>query len=493
MKRALIIIFAAGLVGLFVWLLVNGSELSLVHSARQTARTIVPSQEPGISDLTTGQEEAASYDESKTQPLIIMNDDESFLQAINVDVNKDGISDQICAIKKISEQTICLVPGIQNPSTGEYTRLPEIRTGITQARTLLFYTIDIIGDHTEALVYSGMTADNMQSLAVYLPSTDKDGKTAFTAACDLRSDGPITIQEVQRSDAYNLGLTSGDSYPIISYNSDPDAPQTLNQIERVYRWDRNLKRYEQVSESRIEGKKIESRLVRQLQGGNVDSFEEFLSGLWYMTGTSGKDDTKFLFFNPAEKEIVFHSGATEEAFVRESGSPRRYGAYLATRNRSISSIRRFIDIELTGIDEIKIKIQEDVKLKIGVASNWDGTYRKMGVNTAMSRSDADNALDAMKKHLATGSGLWTSPEGSSFSISADHYRFSLASGDEEGQFALLSVKGQTVIQTKPTNGKKTRFFVASSSAATNLSLTEVTVTIDGTNLAGPPPVHFTRK
>ena len=35
-----------------------------------------------------------------------------------------------------------------------------------------------------------------------------------------------------------------------------------------------------------------------------------------------------------------------------------------------------IDIELTGIDEISIKVQEDVKLKIGVTSDWDGLYPK---------------------------------------------------------------------------------------------------------------------
>jgi hypothetical protein len=491
MKRIVIAIFAAGLVGLFAWLVVNRPGLSLSHSARQSAKTIIPSTDGTKQDELSLADENAAYDESKTQPLIKINPDETFIQALNVDINKDGTSDQICAIKKISESTICFAPAIQNPVTGEYTRLQEIRTGITQTRTLLFYTIDIIGDRNEALVFSGMTADNMQSLGVYLPSTGKDGKTVFTPAADLRADGSIAIQEIQRSDAYNLGLTNGDSYPIITYNSDPDSPDTLNQIERVYRWDKNLKRYEQTSQSKIEGKKIESRLVSQLQGGDVSSFEKFLSGVWYMPNQTGKTDAKIIYFAPEEQEIVFHSGTTEESFIRESGSARRYGAYLITHNRTIPNIKRFIDIELSGLDEISVRIQEDVKLKIGVASDWDGIYRKMTDNAAAPKSGTDQAIDALKKYLMATPGEWTASDGSSLGITGDAYRLNIASGAESGSYALLSVQKQTVIQMK--SGKKSRFFVATVDPSKNLILTEVSVTIDGTNLAGPPPITFIRK
>ncbi len=491
MKRVIIIIFAAGLVGLFAWLAINRTGLSLAPSSRQSAKTVIPSVDGAGNDTAGTMDEAAAYDESKTQPLIVINPDETFIQALNVDLNKDGTSDQICAIKKISETVICFVPAIQNPVTGEYARLQEIRTGITQTRTLLFYTMDIIGDRNDALVFSGMTTDNMQSLGVYLPSTGKDGKTTFTPAADLRADGSITIQEIQRSDAYNLGLTNGDSYPIVTYNSDPDSPQTLNQIERVYRWDKNLKRYEQTSQSKIEGKKIESRLVSQLQGGDVNSFEKFLSGVWYMPNQSGKGDTKAIYFDPEEQEIVFHSGMTEEAFVRESGSSRRYGAYLITHNRTIPNIRRFIDIELSGLDEISIRIQEDVKLKIGVASDWDGTYRKKTDNAAAPKSGSEQAIDSLKKYLQTSPGEWTANDGSSLAITGDAYRLNIASGAESGLYALLTIQNQTVIQMK--SGKKSHFFVAVIDPSRNLILTEVSVTIDGTNLAGPPPIPFVRK
>jgi len=500
MKRAVLVLFCAGLAGLFVWLWFNRQGLSFLPETRHSVRTIVPSQNNDTPEANLLSEEDSSYDESKTQPLVALGSDETFLQAITVDINRDGNADQICAIKKVSEANIYLVPGLQNPATGEYSRLADIRTGITQTRTLLFYTVDLIGDRTNALVYSGMTADNMQLLAVYLPVNEKDGKLSFMAVADLRSDGPITIQEIQRSDAYNLGLTNGESYPIYTYNSDPDSPQTLDQIERIYRWDRTFRRYEQVSESRITGKKIETRLIRQLQGGDVDSFEDFLTGLWYMPSSSSVTDTRYLFFDTGAKEIVFHIGSTEEIYVRESGAARRYGAYLTTRNRSIPSIRRLIDIELTGIDEIRIKILEDVKLKIGVASDWDGVYRKMSGSTGAVKTDTEQSMEKLKDILVSGSKDWISADGQIFNTDTTTYTLSGSGRTEQGLLAIITVKGNPVIQFRTnTAGEKSHFYLAAadkketpSGERQTLTLTEVTVSIEGTNLAGSPPVVFER-
>lgn len=503
MKRPVLIIFIAALLGLFIWLWYNRPELSFLPEARQTARTIIPSSDNTNAVDTTPNEADAAYDESKIQPLIVLNSDETFIQAISVDLNKDGVADQICAVKKMSEPNIFLIPALQNPATGEYSRINGIRTGITQTRTLLFYSTDIIGDRTNALIYSGMTADNQQLLAVYLPIIEKDGKMSFIAVADLRADGAITIQEIKRSDAYNMGLTNGESYPIYTYNSDPDSPQTLDQIERKYRWDKPLKRYEQVSEARITGKKIETKLIRQLQGGDVHSFQDFLSGLWYMPDSASGTDTKHLYFDASENEIIFNNGSTEEVFISETGTPRHYGAYLITHNRTIPSIRRLIDIELTGIDEIRIKIMEDVKLKIGVASDWDGVYRKMatGMNTT-TKTETAISVEKLKGIMASSANDWNSSDGMTFQTTNTRYSLVKSNGTETGLMVVMTVKGQPVLQLKPESpsNAKSRFYLGTAQVmpvaggeSQTLTLTEVAVSIDGTNLVGSPPVIFERK
>ena len=202
--------------------------------------------------------------------------------------------------------------------------------------------------------------------------------------------------------------------PIYTYNSNPDSLQTLDQIERVYRWNQAVKRYEQISESKIEGKRIESKMVARLQRGDLDSFEEFLGGLWYMPSTSQADGNKYLYFNPPDHEIIFNNGSIEEIYIRESGSARRYGAYLTTRNQSIPSMSRLINIELTGIDEIKISILEDVKLKIGVASDWDGVYRKMAANSTMPKNNNVQSIQEIQETLDSNANNWVSADGQIF-------------------------------------------------------------------------------
>lgn len=489
MKRLFFGIFFALLAGLFIWLFFNRQALSSTGSVRQQPRTVIPAT---AADPNRGADidvTAASYDESKVQPLVPLANDETFLQAITGDLNHDGIADQICAVKNVTDSAIYLVPGLQNPSTGEYSRGSTIKTGVTQSRTLLFYIMDIIGDHSDALVYSGMTGENMQLLAVYLPSITAQGKIEYRAVADLRSDGPITIREISRYEAYDLGLTTGESYPIVTYSSDPDSPQTLDQVERTYQWDKALKRYAQVSETRITGKKIESTLLRQLQGGDIDSFKRFLNGLWYRSTGSEGDQPFYLFYESATDEFVFNNGATEEIYQIESIVSRRYGVYLTTRNKSISSIRRLIDIELSGADEIRIKIQEDVKLKIGVASDWDGVYRKMSGTPTKPADPGENAIAAIKERINAPSD-WTTSDGTKLTFHQSQYTLAGPDSAERGIWALLEVEESAVMQFKPAGDKTTSRFYRATLAKDGLILQPVTISMKGISVTGESSLEF---
>lgn len=500
MKRFILIALGiAGALCAFAWIVLNRDLFARSDAEQKKARTVIPSATNEAADAAGNAQESANYDESKTQPLILLEEGESFIQAIGADINKDGMADQICAIKKNSDTNVWLVPGLQNPLTNNYARLDSIRTGVTQTRTLLLYSLDIVGDHTNALVCSGMTADNLQLMTVYLPVVADDGAVSFTSIADIRADGTIDLKDTPRSDAYNLSQTAGESYPIYAYNSDPDAPQTLNQIERIYKWDKALKRYEQASESRIEGKKIESKLVRQLQDGGLASFGKFLDGLWYMPSPAN-GPTRFIFFNEADNEIIFHDGTTEEIFTKESGTARRYGTYMTTRNKSISSIRRLIDIELTGIDEIRVRVLEDVKLKIGVASDFDGVYRKVSNDATIVAQGGTQSPDDVRKLLDSSGNDWRSTDAQVFRTSGSGFTLMVSDRQDTGQFALLTVGGKTVLQLRVAgNEKSSRFYLVEIKAEPirggerqTMTLTEVSVSISGTSFMGSAPAVFER-
>ncbi len=490
MKRLFFGILAALLAGAFVWLFVNRQTLSSSGSTRQQPRTVIPATPSSSTRAEDTADAATSYDESKVQPLIPLSNDETFLQAITADLNHDGLSDQICAVKNVGDSAIYLVPGIQNPATGEYSRGTSIKTGVTQSRTLLFYIIDIIGDHSDALVYTGMTADNMQLLSVYLPQTALDGKIEYQAVADLRSDGPITIKEVARFDAYDLGLTAGESFPIVTYSSDPESPQTLDQIQRTYEWNKTLKRYQQSSETRIAGKKIESTLLRQLQGGDVNSFKRFLNGLWYRAPSGAGQPTRYLFYDSTTDEFIFNNDVTEEVYQIESMVSRHYGVYLTTRNKSISSIRRLIDVEMSAADEIRIKVQEDVQLKIGVASDWDGNYRKMTGTPAAQADAGDGAVTALRDRIAA-SPKWKTADGIELSFAQSEYVMTGPTAAESGVWAILEIQDSPVIQLKAKDTKKGSRFYRAQTTKTGLSLEPVSISMNGLLATGESRMDFT--
>jgi hypothetical protein len=236
-----------------------------------------------------------------------------------------------------------------------------------------------------------------------------------------------------------------------------------------------------------------------MQDADLDSFETFLGGLWNMPSTAN-GEPKYLYFDPAEKEIIFHDGSTEEIYTIESGSARRYGAYLSTRNKSISSIRRLIDIELTGIDEIRIKVMEDVNLKIGVASDWDGQFRKMATNSVIPSQKKTMTAADLQAILESSGNDWVSADGQAFRVAKGAFTLTRSDGTLSGQYATLLVSDKPVIQLRTSESAvKSRFFLAETGSATvsgratqTLTLTEVSVSIGGTTYMGSPPVVFTR-
>ncbi|ULQ60598.1 pallilysin-related adhesin [Brucepastera parasyntrophica] len=499
MKKLIGIILAAVLLaGVFVLVLVTRNNNSGPDTEKQAARTIIPDADAASGEETSNLQEILTYDELQVKPLIVLEPDEIFVQALTVDLNKDETPDQICAVKKSTRPEIYLVPGIQNPITGVYTRLESVPTAITQTRTFIFYSMDVIGDRNYAIVCSGLTDDIIQVLSVFRPEI-REGKTFLQSVAEIQSDGSITIQENSRSSAYNLGLTSGDSFPIISLNSDPAAPQSLDQIERTYRWNRISGRYELASEREIKGKKIESVLLIQLRNGNINAFEDFLDGLWYIT--SAAPDSRYLFFDNAKNELVFYTGETEEIFARDSISPRRNGVYMVTHNETIASIRRLMDIELAGTDEIRMKVHEDVQLKIGVGSNWDGTYRKMQNTAAMPVNESTRLLSQVRQIIDVSQEEWISAAGQTIILSNNAYTLNRTTGSETGRCALLSVQGRPVFQFKPdsANGKSTFYLVDAGSkmekgeTIQTLTLSEVSISMNTILFEGSPALTFLRK
>ena len=442
----------------------------------QNAQTIIP-----IAPQSQQQEISSSESISENmQSVVTLFSDEIPVDDIQADINGDNKEDKIIAAKKLSDQFICLFIFLQDNATQTFTRTAEIKTEATHAKTLSVYTLTVQEYPYPIIVYSGMNADNMQVFGMYALEIDKDTIVRIRSLADIQAEGQIILK--------NERDNSISDYTISAYYSDRDAPNTLNQIERQYTWNEKKEFFEQTREIKVPGKKIESQFLKKFQTGDVNSFQDFLEGLWYQPSAK-KDQNRSIFFNRSGNEIIFLVNNIQEFFTIDSVTSRRFGIYFSTKNTSISSIHRRIDIELLGIDEVHIRVIDNIaRLKIGVASNWDGTYRK--INNTVRESQNNTVLDNIKKLLTADEKTWKSAEGYSLYFSDNAYRLLEDTVHNSGWYTILQIKGSTVLQLKDTENKERFFNLIVDNDGKRLNLIEVSVTLSSITPIGNSPLIF---
>lgn len=442
----------------------------------QNAQTIIPTA-PQLQQQEVSSSEVIP---ENIQSGITLLSDEVLIEDIQADLNGDNKEDKIIAAKKLSDQFIYLFIFLQDSEAQTFTRAVEIKTEATHAKTLSVYTLMVQEYTYPVIVYNGMNADSMQVFGMYRLGIDEDKIISIYSLADIQADGQIILKNEQDN--------SISDYTISAYYSDKDAPNTLNQIEKQYTWNVKKEFFVQTKETKIPGKKIESQFLQKFQTGDSNSFQEFLDGLWYQPSAK-RDQNRSIFFNRSENEIIFSVNNIQELFTIDSITPRRFGIYFSTKNASISSIHRRISIELLGIDEVHIRVIDDIaRLKIGVASNWDGSYRK--ISNTVREAQSNTTLDNIKKILTADEKIWTSAEGYSLYFSDNSYRFLQDTAENSGWYTILQIKGNTVLQLKDTENNERFFNLILDNAGKRLSLIEVSVTLSGIIPIGSSPLIF---
>lgn len=442
----------------------------------QNAQTIIPTA-PQLQQQEVSSSEVIP---ENIQSGITLLSDEVLIEDIQADLNGDNKEDKIIAAKKLSDQFIYLFIFLQDSEAQTFTRAVEIKTEATHAKTLSVYTLMVQEYTYPVIVYNGMNADSMQVFGMYRLGIDEDKIISIYSLADIQADGQIILKNEQDN--------SISDYTISAYYSDKDAPNTLNQIEKQYTWNAKKEFFVQTKETKIPGKKIESQFLQKFQTGDSNSFQEFLDGLWYQPSAK-RDQNRSIFFNRSENEIIFSVNNIQELFTIDSITPRRFGIYFSTKNASISSIHRRISIELLGIDEVHIRVIDDIaRLKIGVASNWDGSYRK--ISNTVREVQSSITFDNIKKILTADEKIWTSAEGYSLYFSDNSYRFLQDTAENSGWYTILQIKGNTVLQLKDTENNERFFNLILDNAGKRLSLIEVSVTLSGIIPIGSSPLIF---
>lgn len=316
--------------------------------------------------------------EDSSLAKISLDEGETAVAVITQDLDGDPQDEQLIAVRR-DEMPITVAFIDYDESVGGYKRVWNGATGVTRPRTFSIFVKDLIGDRSLCIVATGMNDAGEQTMVVFRKRPSEKPESLFEEIAELRTDGSIVVGERDRSQAYQLGIATDASFKISIYGRDYESANLLDQIETIYDYNAAVNRYERIGVARIPGAQIEQRRVRQLLDGTPERFESFLDGLWTFvpSGESLDAPRQYVLFDKNRKEVIFYVEDTQEVFSWENSNATRYGIYVSAVNISVTTLRRLIDIELSSADSIRLKVFEDVKLKIGVGGRWDGTYRKI--------------------------------------------------------------------------------------------------------------------
>jgi hypothetical protein len=420
----------------------NGGE------ARQPRIIIPRERESGEPEFDSPAERMAYEDIINTK--ITLRDGEVMLSVLTQDLDEDPVEEQIVAYRNLAEAEgpVRIAYVDYDGAQGGYRRVWDAPTAVTRPLTFTMSIRDLIGDRSVCVVVTGMGSQGAHTLTVFRRGNRQPGGEGeapgeiFKKIADLRIDGSIRIRETERPQSYQRGISPGTSFPIAAYGHDPQSDNILDQVEIIYTYNRETGQYEQSRLTRAPGPQIEQRRLQELLSGTPGVFETFIHDLWYSVSPEGTlDNRRYIYFDPASREITFFGDGAQQIFTWQNSSPTRYGLYVATQSVSVTTLRRTIDIELESMESIRVKVFEDVRLKISADNTWDGSYRR-AKSAEKTAAPSSPYLDAR----------YDSPLGKIRFFPDGSYEIRFGENLEEGHYAFFPVDSQEALELRPRNG-----------------------------------------
>ncbi|MDR3324966.1 MAG: pallilysin-related adhesin [Spirochaetaceae bacterium] len=408
--------------------------------------------------------------------------------AISEDFDGDGADEQIIAYRNLTEKDNPIyVTFVDYDESGKtYKRLWSAPTGATKPGTLSLFSIDLTGDHINEVVVTGMNQNDEQILKAFkINRTTEEGAPAYKRIADLKIDGTISVLETERSQAYQLGFAGGVSFNISDRGRDAYSGNELDQIENIYAYNPIDGAYERIRTTKIPGAQIEERRLKELLSGNKTEFEQFIDGLWYQVSGDGTvDNEQYIYFDTSSGEVIFYSGDTQQVYAWQNSYPTRYGMYISSQNISVPTLNRKINLELESLDSVRVKISEDVRMRIFMNAPWDGSYRKVKVAHNVEKKDAAAApyIDAE----------YNSPIGRIAFLPDGAYNIELNGHYRNGRYSFFSLENNELLEfvpdgnpgvqgapAGPRDARQTYKVVRGGQDADGISLTRVRLSTNG--------------
>jgi hypothetical protein len=437
--QALFLVFCGIALGVGLYYLIRERSGAAAASRPVATRQVVVS-----ADAVSPEEREARAEREAMVNKISALPNEVILDVAALNLDQDDSDEQVLTVRKTDRAggRLSVVVADYVPQRRTWVRSWEGETLATKPTTFSIQAKDLLGDHDLALVCTGMDEASEQTITAFGRSADRS-ILSYEPICAVAADA-VTVEELERSEGYQLGQTVGEDWPILAYSRDKDSPNLLDQVKSVYRWEPRKMAYALSATERIPGAQVEKEMIAKVLTGSEKDFEGFLQGVWYGAGTGPFDPgARLLVFDRATGKITFYSSEAQEVFTWTESNPTRYGLYASCQNESVPNLRRLMNIELTGADAISVRVFEDIQMKVDVEDRWDGSYRKLPAegSAQVARGASGHADPSFKLE-----GPYRSADGTELVFARP--RYSLRSGErlERGAYNAYVLGKDSVLE-----------------------------------------------
>jgi hypothetical protein len=430
--------------------------------------------------------------ENSLKPVLELADGEIQITTLLEDFDGDGADEQIIAYRNLQEKNnpIYITFADYDEERKVYERLWTVSTAATKPGTLSLFSMDLTGDHANECIVTGMDQNDEQILMALKFKREKNDSLPYKKIADLKIDGTISVLETERSQAYQLGFAGGISFNITDRGRDAASGNALDQIENTYAYNPVSQEYEKIRTAKIPGAQIEARRLQELLSGDKNEFEQFIDGLWYQVSGDGTvDNEQYIYFDTSSGEVIFYSGDTQQVYAWQNSYPTRYGIYISSQNISVPTLNRKINLELESLDSVRVKISEDVRMRIVMSAPWDGSYRRV------------NALHNAKKKAASIppyiEAEYNSPMGRIVFLPHGAYKIELNGNSRNGKYLFFLLEDDEFVEFVPEGSSNTheqglrqtyKVYRNDKDAAADISLTRVRLGTSGITESNESPV-----
>ncbi|MDR2494581.1 MAG: pallilysin-related adhesin [Spirochaetaceae bacterium] len=390
--------------------------------------------------------ESVSYAERFTAK-VPLGEGEILVSLLTANLDKDAEEEQIIAYRNIrdADSPVAITYIDFDETLGAYTRLWSAPTSASRPGTISLYAQDLVGDRNDCVILSGMNREGAYTMTVFRRDGSQGRDYPFPKIAELEVHGSIAVQEAPRTQAYQQGFAKGQAFPLVARERDESSSNPLDQKEITYTYNEETGVYEQTAVTRIPGKQIEERRLETLLA-STRGFEGFLSGLWYYVSPQGTVDTRqYIYFDPRQRELIFYGDESQQVFTWHGSNQTRYGLYIASQNVSVTNLRRSLEIELDSLESIRVRVSEDVRLRLGVTASWDGSYRKAGAS--LDPASPPPAVPPLIEGQYSGSiGMLSLFKDGAYAITSQ-------GAEVKGKYAFFVVNGEELVEFRPDRRK----------------------------------------